>query len=263
MHRTLLAQLSVFEGGASLRCLSRRLRRGRAGRGAAGDDHGPARRSSSSTPARTRSRGWRCSTPCASSPPRRSSDLDALEARHAAYFLDLRRARGRPGGACGPARVARPARPRARQPADRVRAPAARRTRPRTRCGSRSRSRARCPGMRTRTRCAVGSRRRWRTFDPSSPATRRAAALYWDGQLALAQARFADAEAPLEQALTVAQDLGDAALVAARAGRARPPRRADRLDPPRPAVRGRGRARPRPRRSGAARRRAARARGRV
>ena len=50
-------------------------------------------------------------------------------------------------------------------------------------------------------------------FDPE-PSVRRAAALYWDGQLALAQGAFAEAETPLEQALTVAQDLGDAALVA-------------------------------------------------
>ena len=50
-------------------------------------------------------------------------------------------------------------------------------------------------------------------FDPK-PSVRRAAALYWDGQLALAQGQFAEAETPLEQALTVAQDLGDAALVA-------------------------------------------------
>ncbi|MBE2318618.1 winged helix-turn-helix domain-containing protein [Solirubrobacter sp. CPCC 204708] len=50
-------------------------------------------------------------------------------------------------------------------------------------------------------------------YDPG-PSVRRAAALYWDGQLAISQGRFAEAEAPLEQALTVAQDLGDAALVA-------------------------------------------------
>jgi tetratricopeptide (TPR) repeat protein len=50
-------------------------------------------------------------------------------------------------------------------------------------------------------------------FDPA-PSPRRASALYWDGQLAIAQARFAEAEAPLEQALTVAQDLGDPALTA-------------------------------------------------
>lgn len=50
-------------------------------------------------------------------------------------------------------------------------------------------------------------------FDPA-PSVRRAAAYYWDGQLALSQARFAEAEAPLERALTVAQDLNDASLVA-------------------------------------------------
>jgi predicted ATPase/DNA-binding SARP family transcriptional activator len=50
-------------------------------------------------------------------------------------------------------------------------------------------------------------------LDPA-PSPRRAAALYWDGQLAIAQARFAEAEEPLEQALTVAQDLGEPALVA-------------------------------------------------
>ena len=50
-------------------------------------------------------------------------------------------------------------------------------------------------------------------FDPE-PSRRRAAAHYWDGQLAIAQARFAEAEAPLEDALTVAQDLGEPALVA-------------------------------------------------
>jgi predicted ATPase/DNA-binding SARP family transcriptional activator len=50
-------------------------------------------------------------------------------------------------------------------------------------------------------------------FDPA-PSTRRAFALYWDGQLAIAQSRFAEAEEPLENALTVAQDLGKPALVA-------------------------------------------------
>jgi tetratricopeptide (TPR) repeat protein len=50
-------------------------------------------------------------------------------------------------------------------------------------------------------------------FDPE-PSRRRASAHYWDGQLAIAQARFAEAEGPLEQALTVAQDLGEPALVA-------------------------------------------------
>ena len=83
--------------------------------------------------------------------------------------------------------------------------------RPRTRCGSRSPSRAPCRGTRTRTTCAAGSQQ---ALDgvPPEPSPRRASALYWDGQLALSQARFAAAEAPLEQALTVAQELGDPAL---------------------------------------------------
>ena len=220
------------------------------------------RRWSSSRRARTRSRGSRCSTPCASSPPSRPSDLAGARARATRVLPRLRRARGDRGGARGPARVARPARPRARQPAGRVRAPAARRARPRTRCGSRSPSRARCRGTRTRTRCAAGSRRRWRT-STRSRAARRAAALYWDGQLALAQARFAEAEAPLEQALD--GRAGPRRRRARGAALAALGRRAVLIDSPARAALceaavalARG-----ARRSGAARRRAARARGRV
>ena len=47
------------------------------------------------------------------------------------------------------------------------------------------------------------------------PSARRAAALYWDGQLALSQARFAEAEAPLAQALAAARALDDRSLEAA------------------------------------------------
>jgi predicted ATPase len=41
------------------------------------------------------------------------------------------------------------------------------------------------------------------------PSRLRASALYWDGQLALSQARFADAERALEQALAAVRGLGD------------------------------------------------------
>ncbi len=47
------------------------------------------------------------------------------------------------------------------------------------------------------------------------PSPRRAAALYWDGRLALSQARFAAAQAPLEQALAAARALEDRELEAA------------------------------------------------
>ena len=51
-------------------------------------------------------------------------------------------------------------------------------------------------------------RRRSSSSRPS-PARGAPPALYWDGQLALSQARFAEAEAPLEQALDAARALGD------------------------------------------------------
>ncbi len=66
----------------------------------------------SSRPARTRSRGSRCSTRCASSPPsrsRRAARRSCSSCRHAQLLPRLRRARGRAGGARGPARVARAA----------------------------------------------------------------------------------------------------------------------------------------------------------
>ncbi len=47
------------------------------------------------------------------------------------------------------------------------------------------------------------------------PTVQRATALYWDGELALGQARFAAAEEPLRQALDVARTLEDEALEAA------------------------------------------------
>jgi predicted ATPase/DNA-binding SARP family transcriptional activator len=47
---------------------------------------------------------------------------------------------------------------------------------------------------------------------PPRPTPRRAAALYWDGQLALSQARFAAAEAPLTHALSTARAVKDRAL---------------------------------------------------
>ena len=47
------------------------------------------------------------------------------------------------------------------------------------------------------------------------PSARRAAALFWDGQLALSQARFAAAQVPLEKALAMAQEVKDSALEAA------------------------------------------------
>ncbi len=47
------------------------------------------------------------------------------------------------------------------------------------------------------------------------PSPLRARALYWDGQLALSQARFADAEGALRQALETARALGDEPLEAA------------------------------------------------
>ena len=54
---------------------------------------------------------------------------------------------------------------------------------------------------------------------PLSPA-RRAAALYWDGMLALSQGRYTDAEARLRAAAEGAREAGDPAVEAGRAGRA-------------------------------------------
>jgi len=49
---------------------------------------------------------------------------------------------------------------------------------------------------------------------PPEPSVRRASALYWDGQLALLQARFKEAEKPLRKALELTQELGEPALEA-------------------------------------------------
>jgi predicted ATPase/DNA-binding SARP family transcriptional activator len=46
-------------------------------------------------------------------------------------------------------------------------------------------------------------------------AARRATALYWDGRLALSQARFAEAETPLEGSVEVAREAGEPAIEAA------------------------------------------------
>ena len=47
------------------------------------------------------------------------------------------------------------------------------------------------------------------------PSARRAAAHFWDGQLALSQARFLAAEPPLQKALAMAQEVLEPALEAA------------------------------------------------
>jgi predicted ATPase/DNA-binding SARP family transcriptional activator len=49
----------------------------------------------------------------------------------------------------------------------------------------------------------------------TAPAGRRATALYWDGQLALSQARFGDAGTQLEAALATAREAGEASVEAA------------------------------------------------
>jgi tetratricopeptide (TPR) repeat protein len=50
---------------------------------------------------------------------------------------------------------------------------------------------------------------------PPGPTARRAAALYWDGRLAIAQARFDEAEKQLHAALSAAHAVGEAAIEAA------------------------------------------------
>jgi predicted ATPase/DNA-binding SARP family transcriptional activator len=50
---------------------------------------------------------------------------------------------------------------------------------------------------------------------PADPTARRALALYWNGRLAISQARFDEAQAPLEAALAAARVLGEAKLEAA------------------------------------------------
>ena len=199
-QRRVLARLCVFEGGASLeafhavcnpeggagRGAARRdhgqdvagRRRGRRGRAAAPGDarHGPRVRRRAARAERS-GRCWSSATPPTSSPTPNA----------------------RPTGGGGPAAwLARLARERGnlRIAFERLLPLAG----PRTRCGSRSPSPARCRGTRTRTRCAPGCTRRSFQLAPE-PSPLRAAALYWDGQLALSQARFAAAEAPLEQAL--------------------------------------------------------------
>jgi predicted ATPase len=53
---------------------------------------------------------------------------------------------------------------------------------------------------------------------PDEPTRGRAVALYWDGKLALFQARFTEAHARLEAALSDAREVGDAAIGAAALG---------------------------------------------
>ena len=121
------------------------------------------------------------------------SEVADAELRHARYFLDYSRAPGGGGGARGPARLARAARLRARQPAPRLRAAAARR-RSRRGAARRDRVRARrCRGTRTPTRSAAGWPAALAALTEEAPEL-RATALYWDGRLALSQARFAEAE---------------------------------------------------------------------
>ena len=56
--------------------------------------------------------------------------------------------------------------------------------------------------------------RGWLTLASETPAL-RATALYWDGRLAISQARFAEAEARLREALATAREAGEPALEAA------------------------------------------------
>ena len=224
-QRALLAQLSVFEGGATLEACHV----------ICDTDGCPPRCCSRGSWTRRR---WSSSRQGEDAQPRLAmldsvrefaadqvSDLADLERRHAALLPRLRRARRRRGAR--PPRVARPTRARAREPAGRVRAPAARRASQRTRCGSRSPSPARCPWD-----AHAHEVRGWLAQAleaiPPEPSPLRAAALYWDGQLALSQARFAAAEEPLSQALDAARALGDRALEAAAWTVARAPRGAHR-----------------------------------
>ena len=52
-------------------------------------------------------------------------------------------------------------------------------------------------------------------LEAPAPAARRAAAFYWDGRLALSQARFGEAKAPFESALAAAREAGDPEIEAA------------------------------------------------
>ena len=124
------------------------LRRGRAGRGAAGRGSWTARRWSWSRRARTRIRGWRCSTPCASTPP--STSTISRRSKRATPRTSSTMPSARPRRRRTPtgARGSRGWRASAATCAWRSSACCVR-ARPRTRCGSRSRSRARCRGTRT------------------------------------------------------------------------------------------------------------------
>ena len=122
-----------------------------------------------------------------------SGEMILLELRHAHYFLAVRRARGGAGGARRPARVAEPARARARATCASPSSGCCGRRRPRTRCGSRSRSRSALPWD-AHAHEVRGWLQQALKMLPPEPSARRAAALYWDGQLALSQARFAAAE---------------------------------------------------------------------
>ena len=139
----------------------------------------------------------------------------ALEHRHARYFLAYAERAAEQAARADRRAWLAPAGARARQPPGRVRAPAARR-RGRGRAADRDRVRARAAVGRARARGPRLARSRRSTRLAPEPSPRRAAALYWDGQLALSQARFAEAEPPLEQALEAARALDDRRL--------RPPR---------------------------------------
>ena len=220
-----------------------------------------ARRSWSSTPATTRNRGSRCSTPCASSPPRRpvtSPDsssatrrtsstyaeraaTEAARADRRAWLARLTRERGN-------LRVAFERSLRAGQAEDALRiAIAFARTLPWD---------AHAQEVRGWLAQALED------FDPR-PSVRRAAALYWDGQLALAQGAVRRGRDAARAGAHRRAGPRRRRARGPRAGRARPPCGADRLARRGQAVRHRRGARPRAARSGAARRHGARARGRV
>ena len=210
-QRTLLAQLSVFEGGASLDACHAVCDAGAAADAllAAIMDHTSLVVVETGEDAQPRLTMLDSVREYAAA---QVDDLAALEARHSAYFLDYaERAAEAAAHADRRAWLARLARERGnlRVAFERL-----------LRAGAAEDAlRIAIAFARTLPWDAHAHEvRGWlaqalEAFD-ASPSHRRAAALYWDGQLAIAQARFADAEEPLEQALTVGQDLGDAALVA-------------------------------------------------
>ena len=139
----------------------------------------------------------------------RAGDLAAAELRHAHYFVGYCERLATEALPRPPARLAGAARGRARQSPPRLRAPASRRRR---------------STEALRVAIAFAEALPWDAHAhevrgwlmgglnalPEDALRLRARALYWDGRLAIAQGRFAEAEPRLRAALSAAGEAGEA-----------------------------------------------------